>query len=158
MFLATVSDHIVLLAVLIVLALATCRTEVALLAFSSTSHTWRVVGIVNAAQVAADFSSPARNTSLVNTLVLARLCGICGLGVRVLLANRRSLLLLMGRRCRVGGGGSGRDGVLGHGHRRGRSALRPCLAVFATDSSVSERIVVARYQPPTLRRRRCGSA
>lgn len=89
------------------LALATGGAEEALLALAAAADAGRVVGVVDAAEVAADLAAPARDAGLVDALVLGRLA-----------AGRRGPEAVSGPSS-IGRAGR-RDGtaVLGLGHGR----------------------------------------
>lgn len=57
----------------LVLALTTGSAEEAVFALSTASYAGRIMGIVDATEVAADFPTPAGDACLINALVLGRL-------------------------------------------------------------------------------------
>lgn len=73
-FPAVADDVLILPLVLVVgLPLAAGGTEVAVLGLAAAADTWRVVGVVDAAKIAADLAATARDTCLVDPLMLGGL-------------------------------------------------------------------------------------
>lgn len=71
--LAAVADDVlvlVLVGVVVVLALAARGAKEALLALATATHARRVMGVVDAAEIAADLATPAGDACLVDALVL----------------------------------------------------------------------------------------
>lgn len=89
---AIADDIFVGVAVLLVgLSLAPSGTEEALLALATAAHTRRVVGVINAAEVASHLAAATWNARLVDALMLR---------VLRLPRSRRGGLLLLSRRLR----------------------------------------------------------
>lgn len=98
MSLPAVADDILVLyiiRVVFVLALAAGRAEKALFAFATATHTRGIMRVVDAAQVAADLSSPTGNTCLIDPLVL---------GTRAITPGVIGIVIVVAR---VGAGGTG---------------------------------------------------
>lgn len=125
-FAAAISNDVFLeiAAIVLGLTLAAGGGEEAFLGLSATADARRVVGVVDAAEIASHFAAAAGNAGLVNALVLGVGAASVGLAVvlRSVIGRRRGALLGaraagLVARSRVDGWacGGGTVGVLGHG-------------------------------------------